>query len=171
MIMTGSVTRQRFLSEALITAFAVAGVFIMLGFVIALTPDISQITNAFFNDLTTVTYHLGNSGTLNLLAPAHPAQHIAFFKAIMEFFLAVGILQIIFLVLRLWIRSSIRRISETVGNLVFWLGGSIVDNAFLLAGTRNGWFEFWTGLLLVLGISLIARFTVYLAVISSKKIS
>ena len=168
--MTSSVTRQRFLSEALITAFAVAGVFIILGFVIALTPDISQITNAFFNDLTTVTYHLGSSGALNLPAPAHPAQHIAFFRAIMEFFLAVGILQIVFLALRLWIRSPIRRISETVGNLVFWLGGAVVANVFLLVGTRNGWFEFWTGLILALGISLIARFTVYLVACTSRKI-
>jgi hypothetical protein len=168
--MTSNVTRQRFLSEALISAFSVAGVFIILGFVIALTPDISKITNAFFNDLTTVTYHIGSSGTLNLPAPAHPAQHLAFFRAIMEFILAVGILQIIFLALRLWTRSPIRRISETVGNLVFWLGGSIVANIFLLTGTRNGWFEFWTGLLLALGISLIARFTVYLAATSSKKI-
>jgi hypothetical protein len=119
--MISGATRQRSLSESLITAFAVAGVFIILGFVIALTPNISQITKAFFNDLTTVTYHSGSSGTVNLLAPAHPAQHIAFYKAIMEFFLAVGILQIIFLAVRLGIRSPVKRITETIGNLVFWL--------------------------------------------------
>ena len=169
--MTRSVTRQRSLSETLITAFAVAGVFIILGFVIALTPEISQKTNAFFNDLTTVTYNSGSSDTLNLLAPAHPAQHIAFFRAVMEFLLAVGILQIIFLTLRIWIRSPIRRISETVGNLVFWLGGAVVANVYLLTGTRNGWFEFWAGLLLVLGISMIARFGIYIAAGYSKKVS
>jgi len=167
--MTKRDTRQRSLSEPLITAFSVAGVFIILGFVIALTPDVSQKTNAFFNDLTTVTYNLGSSGTLNLLAPAHPSQHIEFFRAISEFFLAVGILQIIFLAFRLFIRSPIRRISETIGNLVFWLGGAVVANVYLLAGTRNGWFEFWTGLILVLGISLIARFTVYLAASSARR--
>jgi hypothetical protein len=168
--MTRSVTRQRSLNEPLIAVFAVAGVFIILGFVIALTPEISQKTNAFFNDLTTVTYNSGSSGTLNLLAPAHPAQHIAFFRAVSEFLLAVGILQIIFLALRLWIRSPIRRITETVGNLVFWLGGAVVANVYLLAGTRNGWFEFWAGLLLVLGISMIARFGIYIVAGYSKKV-
>ena len=29
----------------------------------------------------------------------------------------------------------------------------------------DGWFEFWAGLLLVLGISMIARFTVYLVAV------
>ena len=169
--MTRNVTRQRLLSEFLITVFAVSGFFIILGLVIALTPDISQITNAFFSDITTVTYHLGSSGTVNLFAPAHPSQHIAFFRAVMEFLLAVGILQIIFLALRLWFRSPIRRITETLGNLVFWLGGAVVANVFLLTGTRNGWFQFWAGLLLVLGISMIARFAVYLVVMSNKKIS
>ncbi len=159
------------LSEALITAFAVAGVFIILGSVIALTPNISQITNAFLNDLTPVTYQLGTSGTLNLLAPAHPEQHLIFFRAIMEFFLAVGILQILFFALRLLIRSPIRRISETIGNLLFWLGGAVVANVFLLAGTQTGWFQFLTGLLLVLGISLVVRFSIYLVAIFSKKVS
>ena len=51
--MTESDIRQRPLIEPLITAFDVAGVFIILGFAIALTPDISQITNAFFSDLKT----------------------------------------------------------------------------------------------------------------------
>ena len=167
--MTESVPRQRSLSEPLITAFAVASVFIILGFVIAFTPDISQKTNAFVNDLTTITYNLGSSGTLNLLAPANPSQHIGFFRAISEFFLAVGILQIIFLASRLLIRSPIWRTSETIGNLVFWLGGAVVANVYLLAGTLNGWFEFWTGLLLVLGISMIARFTVYLVARSASR--
>jgi hypothetical protein len=169
--MTRNLTRQRLLSEFLITVFAVAGFFIILGLVIALNLDISQITNAFFSDLTTVTYHLGSSGTVNLFAPAHPEQHISFFRAILEFFLAVGILQIIFLALRLWIRSPIKLITETLGNLVFWLGGAVVANVFLLTGTQNGWFQFWTGLLLVLGISMISRFAIYLVAMSTKKIS
>lgn len=167
----GNIMIRNSLSEALITAFAVAGVFIILGFVIVLTPNISQITNAFFKDLTTVSYKIGTSSTLNLIAPAHPEQHIIFFRAIMEFFLAVGILQVLFFAIRLLNRSPIRRISETLGNFVFWLGGAIVANVFLLAGTQTGWFQFWAGLLLVLGISFIIRFSIYLTAIFSKKAS
>ncbi len=147
--------------EALISVLAVAGVFIILGLTIAFTPDISQKTNAFFNDLTTVTYHLGGSITLNLPAPANPSQHTGFFTAVMDFISGVGILQIVILPIRLWIKSPIRRIAETVGNLVFWLGGAAAANVFLLAGTLTGWFQFWAWLILLTGASLIARFIVY----------
>jgi len=79
----------------------------------------------------------------------------------MDFILGVGILQIVILPIRLWIKSSIRRIAETVGNLVFWVGGAVVANVFLLTGTLTGWFQFWAWLILLMGISLIARFIVH----------
>jgi hypothetical protein len=148
--------------EPLISVLAVAGVFIILGVVIAITPDISQKTTAFFNDLTSVSYHLGGSSTVNLPVPANPSQHIGFFTAVMDFILGVGILQVIILPIRLLIKSSIRRIAETVGNLVFWLGGAVVANTSLLTGTQTGWFQFWALLILLMGLSLIARFLVYL---------
>jgi hypothetical protein len=154
-------TRNRSPYEALISVLAVAGVFIILGLTIAFTPDISQKTNAFFNDLTTVIYHLGGSSTLNLLAPANPSQHIGFFTAVMDFILGVGILQIVILPIIFWIKSSIRRIAETIGNLMFWAGGAVVANVFLLAGTLTGWFQFWAWLILLMVIWLIARFTVH----------
>jgi hypothetical protein len=153
--------KNRYLYEGLITALAVGGVFIILGAVIAFTPEIVQKTNAFFSDLTTVNYPLGSS-TLNLPAPATPAAHIGFFTAVMNFILGVGILQIAILALRLGFRSPIRRIGETVGNLVFWLGGAVMANVFLLAGTVTGWFQFWASLIVLMGASLIARFLVYL---------
>jgi uncharacterized membrane protein YfcA len=155
-------SKNKFLYEGLITALAVGGVFIILGAVIAFTPEIVQKTNAFFNDFTTVTYMLGSS-TVNLPAPANPAQHIGFFTAVMNFILGVGILQIVILALRLGARSPIRRIAETVGNLVFWLGGAFAANVFLLAGTVTGWFQFWAVLIIFVGVSMIARFAVYLA--------
>ena len=149
--------------EGLITALAIGGFFIILGLVFALTPGVSQKTNAFFSDLTTVTYSLGNSSTVHLPAPANPAEHIGFYTAVMNFLLGVGILQIVILALRLWVKSPIRRIAETVGNLVFWLGAAVMANVFLLTGTLSGWFQFWSALIVLIGASLIARFFVYLA--------
>ena len=60
-------------------------------------------------------------------------------------------------------RSPIRRIAETVGNLVFWLGSAVIANVFLLTGTLNGWFQFWGALIVLIGVSLIARFGVFFA--------
>lgn len=160
--MIRSAARKRSPQEGLITALAVGGVFVIIGLVVVLTPNIVQKTNAFFGNLTTVTYPLGN-GTVSLPAPANPAQQVDFFTAVMNFILGVGILQIVILALRLVVRSPIRRIAETVGNLVFWLGGAVVANVFLLAGTLSGWFNFWAWLIILVGISMIARFSVLFA--------
>jgi uncharacterized membrane protein YfcA len=161
--MSQSLRRHRSIQEGLITALAIGGFFIIIGLVFALTPNISQKTNTFFSDLTTVTYPLGSSSNVNLPAPTHPSAHIGFYTAVMNFLLGIGILQIIILALRLSARSPIRRIAETVGNLTFWLGAVVMANVFLLTGTLNGWFKFWSALVVLIGVSLIAQFFVYFA--------
>ncbi len=159
--MSRNVSKGRFVYEGLITALAVGGVFIVIGLVIAFTPDIVAKSNAFFGDLTNVAYPLGSS-TVNLPAPANPSEHIGFFTAVMNFFLGVGLLQIVILAVRLGVHSH-RRVAETVGNLVFWLGAAIAAYVFLLAGTRTGWFQFWPTLVVLAGVSMIARFFVIIA--------
>jgi hypothetical protein len=149
--------------EGLITALAVGGFFIILGSMFVFTPGLVKATNEFFGDLTTVTYSLGSSGTVNLPAPAYPSLNLNFFGAVMNFLLAIGILQIVILVFRLWVRSPTRRIAETIGNLIFWLGAAVMAYVFLLSGTLNGWFQFWATLVILAGASLVARFFVYFA--------
>ena len=152
------------IGEGLITALAVGGFLIILGLTIALTPDISNKVSTFFGDLKSISYPLGGSGsTVNFPAPANPAMHDAFYNAVMNFALGIGILQIVILALRLTIRSPLRRIAETVGNLIFWLGAAVLVDVFLIAGTLSGWFQFWSALIIVIGASLIARFLVFLA--------
>ncbi len=161
--MIGNAVRDRYLHEGLITALAVGGFLIILGSVFALAPGIYQATNNFFSDITTTTYHFASTSTFILLAPAHPADHMVFYPAVINFLLGVGILQIVILALRLAVHSRVRRIGQTVGDLVFWLGAAFVANIFLLAGTLNGWFQFWSAIIMLIGLSLIARFLVYLA--------
>ena len=103
-----------------------------MGSVFAFSPGIVSNTNAFFSDLTTVSFPFGSSSTLHLPAPAHPAEHIAFYTAVVNFLLGVGILQIVILALRFYVKSPVRRIAETVGNLIFWLGAAVLANVFLL---------------------------------------
>jgi hypothetical protein len=83
--------------------------------------------------------------------------------ALLQFDVAFGILQVFVLALRLWTRSTIRRISETLGNAVFWLGAAVLVNTFLLAGTLSGWFQYWAALIIVVGVSLVTRGLVYFA--------
>ena len=150
--------------EGLITALAIGGFFVMLGSVFAFTPGIVQDSNAFFSDLTTVSFPFGSPGsTVSLLGPANPADHQDFYTAVMNFLIGVGVLQIVVLALRLAVHSRISRIAESVGDLIFWLGAAAVANIFLLAGTINSWFQFWSALIILIGLSLIGRFFVYFA--------
>ena len=156
--------RNRSPHEGLVTALSIGGFFIILGLVFALTPAISQQTNNFFSDLTTVTFPFGSPGsTVSLLAPAHPADHQSFYSAVMNFLIGIGVLQIVILALRIAVHSRIRRVAQSVSDLIFWLGAAVIANVFLLAGTQNGWFQFWSLLIVIVGVSLIARFFVYLA--------
>jgi len=147
-------------NEGLITALAVGGFLIILGTVFGLTPGIPHGAIHFFSDITMTTYPLGN-GNVVLLAPSNPTAHIDFFGAVFYFMIGIAVLQIVILALRFWFNSPIKRIAETVGNIVFWLGGSLVANVYLLSGTLSGWFTFWSSLIIIVGVSLIARGIVY----------
>src|SRR5665647_2764355 len=161
--MIGNAVRQRSLHEGLITALSIGGFFIILGIVFGFTPVISQNPNTFFSDLTTVTFPFGSPGsTVSLFAPAHPADHQTFYTAVMNFLLGVGILQIVILALRLVVHSRIRRIAQSVADLIFWLGAAVLTNVFLMAGTQSGWFQFWASLIVLIGVSFVAQFFVYL---------
>lgn len=93
-----------------------------------------------------------------LPAPANPAAHAVLYGAAAQFSLGVGILQILVLALRLIIRSLPSKTAETVGHLVFWFGASYLISTLLNDATTLGtWFAFWAGILVVLGVSLIAR--------------
>lgn len=154
--MSQSNAKDRRLSEGLITALAFGGFFIVLGVVFGLNPGIGSAFGNFFSDLTGVTYPVFN-GTVVLPAPEHPANHSIVYTAIFNFMLYIGILQIVILAARLLAHSAIKRIAETVGNVVFWLGGALAAYVYLMAGTIVGWFTFWPLLIILAGASLITQ--------------
>jgi len=167
--MTQSSHRERALHEGLITALSIGGFFIIIGVVFGLTPGIAGAIGDFFGDLTGVTYPAIN-GSIVLPGPANPAAHLALYSAVFNFMLAIGVLQIVILAARLWVHSPSRKIAETVGNAVFWLGGAVVANVYLMAGMQTGWFTFWPSLIILAGASLIAQFFVYLVTRNRKHV-
>ncbi len=154
--------REKPLHEGLITALAFGGFFITVGVVFGLTPGIFGKLGDFFADFTGVAYS-GINGSIVLPAPAHPALHADVYRAVFNFMVGIGVLQIVILAVRLWAHSTTKRIAETIGNLVFWVGGAVVANVYLMAGTLSGWFTFWPSLIILAGASLITQFFVYLA--------
>jgi hypothetical protein len=154
--MTQLTFREKAINEGLITALAVGGFLIILGVVFGLTPGMPQKLLDFFGDLTGQSYPVIN-GDIILPAPAHPATHLDFYGAVLNFMVGIAVLQVAILATRLFVHSKIKRIAETVGNMVFWFGAAIVAYVYLLTGTLNGWFIFWAGLVIIVGVSLVVR--------------
>lgn len=87
----------------------------------------------------------------------HPTgSHNEIYQAITQFCLIFGLFQFFVLALRLFIKSSLTKTSETASNIVFWLGASYVFNILLAEGT-GWWFNCIGGIITVLGFSIIVR--------------
>jgi len=148
--------------EGLLTALGFGGFLIIVGLVFALTPNLWQRVMDFFHDISTVTFPLGSStSNIVLPAPQHSGNHDVLYTALLQFDVALGILQVIILGLRVWIHSTTRKIADTIGDAIFWLGSAALVNAFLLTGTHSSWFEYWATLIILVGVSFVARAIVY----------
>jgi hypothetical protein len=149
--------------EGIMTAVAVGGFFIIVGIIFAVTPDLIGKIVDFFSNITTVPYPPDNPNS-NFFLPAisNPAAHAGFYTAVGQFSLGIGILQAIILPLRIVYRSPTRRIAETVGNLIFWFGAAYLVFALLSLGTLQAWFQFWSVIIILVGVSVIVRALIHL---------
>jgi hypothetical protein len=150
--------------DAIISAISVGAVFILFGlvFVLALPNNLWDKTIAFFTNLT--GRNVPGINGLVLPAPANPGMHAVFYTAVFQFSLGIAFLQVLTLALRLSFGSPIRRIAETVGNLIFWFGASALDITYLNSSTMiRDWFTYWALIIVVLGFSIVARGVVLLA--------
>ena len=135
-----------------------AGVFlILIGiiYVIHLPASLWNALVSFFGNFTLA--QVPTTG-IYLPAPISPSSHALLYGALFEFCIGIGILQIIMLVLRYTWRSPIGKTAENMGNLVFWFGTAYLITTYLNSTTdMSKWFVFWAGLLMILGLSFIAR--------------
>jgi hypothetical protein len=149
--------------ESIISAISVGAVFILIGtiYVTTLPTSLWDKIVAFFSSFTTVQV---TDTAIYLPAPAAPAAHTVVYSAAFQFCIGIAILQVILLALRLMLHSPISKTSETVGNLVYWFGASYLVPTFLNSSTTSTtWFAFWAAIIIVLGISMIARAVVLFA--------
>ena len=149
--------------ERIYSAISVGVVFIIIGIVYinSLPQNLLDKAIAFFNSFTFA--QIPTTGIL-VPAPINPVAHVVLYTAIFQFCIGLGILQIIMLTLRLMWNSPISKTAETMGHLVFWFGTAYLVTTYLNSTTNiNKWFVFWAGILMILGLSLIARAFVLLA--------
>jgi hypothetical protein len=142
--------------EGIISAVSVGAVFILIGtvYVTTLPTSLWDKIVDFFKSFDVVKL----SDNLSLPAPAVPGAHAVVYNAAFQFCIGLAILQIILLTLRLMMHSPISKTAETAGNLVYWFGASYLVPTFLNSATTVAtWFAFWAAILIVLGVSMIAR--------------
>jgi hypothetical protein len=143
--------------EGIYSAISIGAFLILLGIVYALAQPSSLWDSiiTFFSNLTTRSV----PGTgISLPAPANPAAHAVLYTAAFQFCIGLGILQVILLALRLTMRSPIGKTAETVGTLIYWFGAAYLITIYLSdAPDITQWFMFWAGILIMLGLSFIAR--------------
>jgi len=123
-----------------------------------------NLWNSFNHFLNTFILATVPGTGIMLPAPESPANYIVLYNAAFQFCLGVGIIEIGVLLLRVWINSPLPRKAETIENLVFWLGTSYLIVTYLVNITIiSEWFVFWAGIILIGGLSLVARSFILIA--------
>lgn len=137
---------------------------IVIGLVFALNPDLPDRIVRFFQDFTTVAYPFPDtSSTISFPAPMSPGTHTTVYNAVMQFDAGIAILQMVILGMRLYAGSPIRKIAETVGNLVFWLGAAFTTSVLLNGATTvSEWFMYWAAIIILVGVGMVVRAVVLL---------
>ena len=150
---THALTDKR--KESLVTYVYVGAIFIILALVFVLNTGISGRIVNFFSSLILAQVPGTN---IALPAPSIPAVHIQLYDIAFQFTIGVGILELITLMVRILLHSSMARKAETIQNLVFWLGTSFLIMTYLVyIVLQTEWFVFWAGIILIGGLALVTR--------------
>jgi hypothetical protein len=152
--------------EGLISAVSTGLFFVLVGIIFIINQNLWSRIQGFINSFTIA--RVANT-SVNLPVPSSPAAYTAVYSAAFQFALGIGALQILVLAMRLTIGSRIRRTAENVGSLVFWFGTAYalsvladMKSTLALSQQRNMWFQFWTVIIILIGLSIIARAAVLL---------
>ncbi len=133
-----------------------AGVFlILIGAIFATTHGLFGKILDFFRGFNIVRV---SDMEIFLPVPASPEAHSIVYSAVAQFSFVWGLFQIFILAFRFVAGSPPSKKAETASNVVFWSGASYLIRAFLNETTTlKMWFEFWAGVMMIIGVSLIAR--------------
>jgi len=138
--------------EGLFTAISAGFFLLLVGTLFVITPNLSDNILNFFESLEMVD--VPNTDVV-FLGPQLPQSHLPLYQTVGQFSIVWAIFQIIILVLRFVIPSSWNKKSETVSNFVYWIGAAVLIQLFLVESTP--WFIFWSTIIIITGVSLIAR--------------
>jgi hypothetical protein len=138
--------------EGLFTAISAGFCILLVGAIFVITPNLFDNIVDFFKDITLVD--VPNTDIM-FIGPEFPRSHLTVYQTAGQFSTVWAVFQIVILALRFVFLSSWNKRSETVGNFVYWAGVAFLIQILLVESTQ--WFTFWSTLIIVIGISLIAR--------------
>jgi hypothetical protein len=143
--------------EGLISAISAGFFLILIGMLFITIPNLSDRIVSFAKDFNTVK--VPNLNGVYLPAPTNPGIHTDVYLAAREFSIVWGIFLIAMLGVRFIFDSPLRRKARNLGDVTFWLGATYLIQTWLINASVDitGWFEFWTAIIMLIGISLIAR--------------
>jgi len=125
------------------------GFFLLLvGAIWIATSNFTEEVTNFVND-----FNLAKIGE-NLFFPAPVHSHPVFFTAAMQFCFIFGAFQIIILGLKFAFQEPIDKKADTASGIAFWFSAGYFLN--MLANDAIGWFGLLAGLIICVGLSIIA---------------
>lgn len=150
--------------ESLFSAVSAGFFFVLVGAIFVTTPNLFDKILNFFGDFGLI--RVPNQPEWWLLpAPESPGAHPVVYLATERISWALGLFQIVVLVLRFAARSQLSKKTETASNLVFWLGAGFLVSTFLSkTTTATTWFVFWSAIIMLIGVSLVTRAIIMAAV-------
>jgi hypothetical protein len=148
--------------EGIFTAISIGFFLLLVGTLFVINPDLFGSIIDFFKDFELVDVP---HTSIMFPAPESPQLHLTVYQAARQFSIALGVFQVVILALRFVIPSSWGKRSETVGSFVYWVGASFLIQYFLIDSTLDytQWFVFWSTILILAGVSIIARAAVMAA--------
>jgi hypothetical protein len=151
--------------EGLLSAVSAGFFLVLIGLLFVIKPNLYNDTATFFNNFN-LTTAVPNT-QIQLPAPkSNPtvySANLSVYSAVQQFSLAWAIFLIALLVMRFAFDSSWRRKSENISHIAFWFGMVYLVQTWLINPTNSNtyqaktWFEFWSMVIVLLGISLIVR--------------
>ena len=129
---------------------------ISIGVTFLTTPNLINEISAFFRD-----FQLVKIMEPNVFLPAPASSHPVLYGAVEGFCYLFGIFQVGMLILRFAYGSSPSQKAGTASDIVFWLGAGYLLG--ILRDQMIGWFTFLAGLIILIGISIIIRAAITLA--------
>jgi hypothetical protein len=147
---------------------------ILIGALFITNPNLFDNVVKFLSN-----FKITQVGTTDIYVPApeNIGDYIDVYLAARQFSLVWGVFLIGMAGARFILGSHVRRKAENIGDIVFWLGATYLIQTFLVQTTQalpqtidaTKWFEFWATIIVLVGVSLIAR-AIFLLVARARNI-